>query len=86
VEAGQAVHHSHASRSATGEVLERRRDKTVVYALRFRAYGKRRYLTLGTKAEGWSRARAKEELQNVLADVRRGLWRPRVNNSEPTRR
>ena len=54
--------------NATGEVLQRRRGGIVVYALRFRAYGKRRYLTLGTKAEGWSRARADEELQNVLAE------------------
>ena len=68
--------------NATGEVLQRRRGGLVVYALRFRAYGKRRYLTLGTKAEGWSRARADEELQNVLADVRRGLWRPPVSRSE----
>src|SRR5687768_17303069 len=58
-------------RKPTGEVLERRRGATVIYALRFRAYGQRRYLTLGTKAEGWTRARAEEELQNVLADVRR---------------
>ena len=69
---------------ATGEVLERRRDGSVVYALRFRAYGKRRYLTLGTKAEGWSHTRANEELQNVLADVRRGLWRPPVARFEAT--
>ena len=44
-------------------------------AFRFRAYGERQYLTLGTDAEGWSRARAETELQNVLADVRRGTWR-----------
>ena len=70
--------------NATGEVLERWRGGSVVYALRFRAYGKRRYLTLGTKAEGWNRSRANEELQNVLADVRRGLWRPPVAHSEAT--
>ena len=40
------------------------------------AYGKRRYVTLGGKGEGWTRARADAELQNVLADVRRGLWEP----------
>ncbi len=75
-------------RKATGEVLERRRGATVLYALRFRAYGQRRYLTLGTKAEGWTRVRAEEELQNVLADVRRGIWRPPVASTaakdEPT--
>ncbi len=60
----------------TGEVLERRRRGSIVFAIRFRAYGKRRYLTLGSKSDGWTRAKAEEELQNVLADVRRNLWRP----------
>ena len=46
------------------------------FALRFRAYGKRRYITLGTADEGWTRAKAEEELANVLADVRRGIWKP----------
>ena len=64
------------ARIATGEVLERRRAAGIVYAVRFRAYGKRRYLTLGSRAEGWTRQRADEELQNILADVRRGLWQP----------
>lgn len=65
------------ARQATGQVLERKRgDGTRVWALRFRAYGKRRRLTLGTAEEGWTRQRAGEELQNVLADVRCGTWRP----------
>ncbi len=46
------------------------------WAIRFRAYGKRRYLTLGTTAEGWSRPRAEAELRHILADVERGLWKP----------
>lgn len=46
------------------------------FALRFHAYGKRRYVRLGTEEEGWNRKRATEELENVLADVRRGMWRP----------
>jgi hypothetical protein len=62
-------------RPATGQVLEREGRDGKTYALRFRAYGKRRYLTLGTVAEGWSGDRAETELQNVLADVRRGIWR-----------
>jgi integrase len=44
--------------------------------VRFRAYGKRRYLRLGTADEGWTRRKAEDELANVLADVRRGIWRP----------
>jgi integrase len=65
------------ARPATGQVLLREReDGTGVWALRFRAYGKRRRVRLGTAEEGWTRQRAEEELQNVLADVRRGIWRP----------
>ena len=46
------------------------------YALRFRAYGERQYVTLGYEHEGWDWDKAEEELQNILADVRRGLWVP----------
>ena len=46
------------------------------WAIRFRAYGKRRYLTLGTAEEGWNRKRAEDELRHVLADAERGIWRP----------
>lgn len=62
----------------TGQVLERNWKSGCVFALRFSAYGERRYLTLGTRAEGWNHQRAEEELTNVLADVRRGLWVPPV--------
>jgi integrase-like protein len=63
-------------RPATGSVLATRTTRGTSYALRFTAYGERRYQTLGSSEEGWTRARADEELQNVLADVRRGIWRP----------
>ena len=63
-------------RAATGQVTIDQRRKEPVYALRFRAYGQRRYITLGTKAEGWTQQKAETELQNVLADVRRGIWQP----------
>ncbi len=53
---------------------KRRRSPT--FGLRFRAYGRREYVTLGTAKEGWTRAKAQTELQNILADVRRGIWRP----------
>src|SRR3954470_21401909 len=64
------------ARQATGQVVERNGKHGRAFALRFRAYGRREYLTLGTDAEGWDRRRAEVELQNVLADVRRGTWRP----------
>jgi integrase len=63
------------ARKASGQVVELDRKRGRTFALRFRAYGRRHYLTLGTVEEGWSRQRAEEELQNVLADVRRGIWR-----------
>jgi integrase len=64
------------ARPATGQVVEKTTARGRSYALRFRAYGQRHYLTLGTTADGWNRQRAEEELANVLADVRRGTWRP----------
>jgi integrase len=64
------------SDQATGQVLELDRKGGRTFALRFRAYGKRRYLRLGTADEGWTRRKAEDELANVLADVRRGIWRP----------
>ena len=64
------------ARPASGQVVVRKGKQGKSYALRFRAYGQRQYVTLGSDAEGWTKARAEEELQNVLADVRRGLWRP----------
>jgi integrase len=64
------------ARPATGQVVVDKRRRSPTFAIRFRAYGRREYVTLGTAAEGWTRAKAETELQNVLADVRRGLWRP----------
>jgi integrase len=59
-----------------GEVLERDWKSGRGYALRFWAYGERRYLTLGFARDGWDWGKAEEELENILADVRRGLWVP----------
>jgi len=64
------------ARPARGQVVVLARARGRVYALRFRAYGHRQYLTLGTAEEGWTHAKAQTELENVLADVRRGIWRP----------
>lgn len=63
------------SRTATGSVLERRGKRGVSFALRFRAYGERQFETLGTAPE-WDRKRAETELENRLAAVRLGIWRP----------
>lgn len=66
--------------SPKGSVLERHWKRGTTYALRFSAYGRRRYLTLGRFADGWTRPKAEEELENVLADVRRGIWIPPDRN------
>jgi integrase len=76
-------------RQAKGEVLVRERRQGRTFALRFYAYGKRRYVTLGTPDEGWTRQRAQDELSNVLTEVRRGIWRPpageqRASEPEPS--
>ena len=59
-----------------GEVVERQRQRGTTYALRFRVAGKRHYLTLGNSWDGYTRRQADVELDNVLADVRRGIWKP----------
>jgi integrase len=65
-----------------GQVIERAWKSGRSYAIRFLAYGERHYLTLGSEREGWSRKRAEQELQNILADVRRGLWIPPDRRSD----
>jgi integrase len=64
------------ARRATGQVIPPKDGRG--WAIRFRANGKRRLVTLGTTEEGWNRQRAEDELENVLADVRRGIWQPHV--------
>jgi integrase len=66
-----------------GQVLERTWKSGRGYALRFLAYGERQYITLGLEIDGWTRRRAEQELQNTLADVRRGLWIPPDRNHKP---
>jgi integrase len=63
-------------RTPTGQVVERTGKNGRTFALRFRAEGRRRYLTLGSSAEGWTRRMAEEKLADVVAEVRLGLWRP----------
>jgi integrase len=70
-------------RPATGQVLERKRGRDVTYALRFRAHGKREYVTLGKRSEGWTRKRAEEQLAFILAAVARGIWWPPEPDLEP---
>ncbi len=59
-----------------GRVLERKWKRGRGYALRVSAYGERHYVTLGYEHDGWDWDKAEKELENILADVRRGLWVP----------
>jgi integrase len=58
----------------SGQVIEKETREGRTFALRFRAYGERQYVTLGTVRDGWTRARAERELRHILADVERGIW------------
>jgi hypothetical protein len=62
---------------ATGQVLAyKRKDGLTSWYLRVRAYGSRYRINLGTELDGWTQARARIELQNVLAKIQAGLWEP----------
>ena len=55
---------------ATGQVLAyERKDGLTSWYLRVRAYGSRHRINLGTELDGWTQARARIELQNVLAKI-----------------
>lgn len=73
------------SRTSTGSVVVKRGKRGTVYALRFRALGRRQYVTLGKADDGWDHQRAETELRHVLADVERGRWQPatEASTSEP---
>lgn len=70
-------------RPATGQVIVKDTQRGQVFALRFVAYGQRRYVTLGTADDGWTRAKADDELIVTMAKVRRGEWQPPVAAAEP---
>jgi integrase len=65
-----------SGRHAPGQVLERKRGREVVFAIRFRAYGRRHYESVGRRSEGCTRRDAEERLKDVLAQVRLGTWQP----------
>lgn len=71
------------ARQPTGQVIEPDGDRQRSWAIRFRAYGKRRFVTLGRLEDGWTRERAERKLRHVLADVERGIWQPEDPAPEP---
>jgi integrase len=74
------------ARPSTGQVIPRDGKRGRTFGLRFRAYGARHYVT----ASAMTRQEAEVELANILADVRRGIWHPPVDEqpevpkAEPT--
>ena len=72
------------ARPATGQVVSPTPGQPC-FALRFRAYGKREYLTLGKPEDGWTLAMAQRELAVVLRDVDLGTWRPPRPDPAPTK-
>lgn len=53
-----------------------RKDGLTTYSLRVRAYGRREVVTLGTDADGWTMRKAERKLEEVLAEIQVGVWRP----------
>jgi integrase len=68
------------ARKATGQVVCRRRKTGTFYGLRITLPNGagRKSISLGPAKDGWNWQKAQDELDNVLADVRRGIWRPPV--------
>jgi integrase len=67
---------------ATGQVLKYGRTSGLTsWSLRVRAYGGRHRINLGTELDGWTEARARIELQNVLAKIQAGIWEPPAPHS-----
>jgi integrase len=71
------------ARAPKGEVVRNQTRGGYTFALRFSAYNKRRYITLGRPEDGWTEAKARTELENILADVRRGIWQPHLVEAPP---
>jgi integrase len=67
-----------AARAPKGEVIRNPVRGGYSFALRFAAYGKRRYVTLGRPQDGWTERRAQDELLSTLAAVRAGTWQPQA--------
>ena len=63
---------------ATGSIVKRfrKRDRQYTWGVRVRAYGQRHWIPLGTEREGWNDVRATDRRDEIIALVRRGVWRP----------
>jgi len=74
------------ARPPRGAVVEyERHDGLITYSLRVTAGGERHRVRLGTQEDGWTRARANRELEDVLARIRAGVWTPPVKAEDQQR-
>lgn len=71
------------ARRATGKVIATTTTRGRGWALRFTAYGKRRYVTLGDEVDGWTESKARNELDAILALIRVGRWQPEEPPAPP---
>jgi integrase len=72
------------ARRPTGRVILRQGVTGTTYAARFTAYGERQYETLGHSWEGYTEQQAEDALAEIMADVRRGIWKPWEGIAPPT--
>ena len=56
--------------------MHERKDGLTTYSLCVRAYGRREVVTLGTDADGWTMRQAERALEQILAEIQAGVWRP----------
>lgn len=67
-------------RQSTGAIVAHRgKDGRTYRALRFRAHGRRHFVSLGAVSE----QDAERELRGVLSDIERGIWQPPKPTPEP---
>ena len=73
------------TRRATGQIIEKETANGTAFALRFRAYGERRYSAPRLRGGRLDAGSApSSELNHVLADVERGIWVNRRWIARPT--
>jgi integrase len=66
-----------------GEIrVHERADGRLTFSLRFRANGRRQSITLGKDSDGWTWRKAERKLDEVLAQVRAGVWKPPAPTGE----
>ena len=61
-------------RPPTGSVISQMTLRGEVFGLRFRAHGKRQFLSLGSTEDGWTPERAFARLDDILREVAAETW------------